>query len=496
MGRLEALLQGPLRMRRGMRSAGAAHSIVLGSLAVTAAQLAVGGLFALTSLYLVRSLSTHEYGRVAFGIFLYSLLQAVVSLGLGTGVMAEVARGRRSNGVPWPRVYALLWVRILSVVPLLLIGFGWAAASGTVLPAMAAVMASTSILAEFLIGVLAGGLRTRAYVLVTLCQPAIFALLLILGQVHTAESALIALGTALALSLLVAVSFLGRGGGPRVGRPRVSLSELGHAIGVARNDYLIGALNIGFISIPVILLGALGRYAEAAAMSIVMTLVRFAPEALGFAVEATYFPRLKAAEPNGREGAVLFGMFARLLAVLAIPAALGLAIMGRPLFAVLFAGKYDELAPYLAIGSLLVVMLPLETLLAWTLVARNDGRTALLAIGLRVAVVLAACLELFLGRGRDSVLLLLIASAAGVIMSVAIQGLRAHRSESLARPARMFAVYAVVAAVAYLGLRAALAGVTSDLAMVVATGLVTIPVLAFGGWLLLRRADPAEGAAP
>ncbi|TMQ68884.1 MAG: hypothetical protein E6K80_13490, partial [Candidatus Eisenbacteria bacterium] len=204
MGRLEALLQGRLRMGRGIRSAGDAHSLVIGSVAVTVAQLSVGGLYALTSLYLVRTLSTPEYGRAAFGIYIYTLLQAVAGLGLGTGVLAEVARGRTSRDVAWATVHALLWVRLLTIVPVLLIGFGWAAMSGNVLPAMASVIAATAIVADFLIGVLAGGLRTRAYVLVTLCQPASFLALLLLLRVGTAESALIALGSALALSVLLA----------------------------------------------------------------------------------------------------------------------------------------------------------------------------------------------------------------------------------------------------------------------------------------------------
>jgi O-antigen/teichoic acid export membrane protein len=494
MGRLEALLQGPLRMGRGLRSAGDAHSLVVGSVAVTLAQLSVGGLYALTSLYLVRTLPTEQYGRAAFGIYIYTLLQAVAGLGLGTGVLAEVARGRTSEGVAWPTVHALLWVRLFSIVPVLLVGFGWAALSGNVLPAMASVIAAPAIVADFLIGVLAGGLRTRAYVLVTLCQPASFLALLLLLRASTAESALIALGSALALSVLLAVAFLGRRGSSRIGRPRVSLSELGHAVGVARNAYLIGTLNIGFTSIPIILLGALGRYAEAAALSIVLTLVRFAPEALGLAVVSTYFPRLKAAEPRGPAAAALFGTFARLLAVLAIPATAGLAVLGRPLLAVLFGGRYDQLAPYLTVGSVLVVLLAAESLLIWTLVARNEGSIAIVAVALRLGVILAASIgTVALGLSNDdSLVVLLIAAGAGVLSSVIIQALRTRRTFSLPWPTGAFAVYALVAVGAYLAIGTFLAGVP-DLGIVVVTGLLTLPLMAFGAFLIRPRQVPAGG---
>ena len=485
MGRLGALLHGPLRTRHALATGGAARSAILGSIAVTGSQLAVGALYALASLYLVRSFSTHEYGRAAFGIYIYTLLMTVAGLGLGASVMAEIARGRRSDDESWPTVHTLLWVRVLSVAPVLLVGFGWAAVAQDVLPAMGSVVASTAIVAEFLIWVLAGQLRSRAYAVVIAFQPASYVALLLVLRVRTAEVGLIALGTALALSLLLAVAFVGFRARPRIGWPEVALRDLGHALGVARDAYLIGLLQVGFISIPIILLGGLGRFAEAAALSIVMALVRLAPEALGLAVVSTYFPRLKAVDPLGHEARALFGTFARLLAFLAIPAAIGLAVMARPVLGLLFDGRYDDLAPFLAIGSLLVLLLPAESLLTWTLVARSDGRVAMLAMALRLATVLAACLALGGTDDRGSLLLLMVASAAGVLMSVAIQAVRSSQVATLPWPALSFAVYGFVAAAAYLAIRA-VTGTASDAVAVLVTALATLPVLGFGAWIFRR----------
>ena len=312
-------------------------------------------------------------------------------------------------------------------------------------------------------------------------------------QVRSAEVALIGLGSALAVSLGLGIGFLGLRGPRRMGRPRVTLDMLGHAITVARNAYLIYTLNIGFLSIPIILLGASGRYTEAAALSIVMTLVRFAPEALGLAVISSYFPRLTAFDVDGGEARTLFGTFARLLAAVAVPAALGLAILGGPVLAMLFSGTYDGLAPYLAIGSVLVVLLPIEALLAWTLVARNDGWTAILALALRLVIVVVACLASLATDGRDSVLVVLIASVAGLMMSVTIQGLRTYRQVRLPLPSREVAIYALVVGLAYVALRTVMPGDASDSTIVIAAGLATIPVLAFGAWILRPRGTPRAG---
>jgi O-antigen/teichoic acid export membrane protein len=486
MGLLDALLQRPRGIRGILRSAPSTDSAVLGSLVVSAAQLIVGVLWALTSLYLVRSLSTHEYGRLAFGLYVYTLLQAVAGLGLGTAVMAEVARGRGSSPVAWPAVHALLWARLLSTIPVVLVGFVWAVAAGNVLPAMAGLLACLGIVAEFLINVLAGGFRTRAYAVTIIAQPSTFLVLLVALQVRTAEVALIGLGAALAFSLGLGITFLGIRGPQGVSRPRVTLDMLGHAVAVARNAYLLYTLNIGFVSFPIIVLGAGGRYAEAASLSILMTLLRFAPEALGLAVISAYFPRRKAFDVEGPDAQALFGTFARLLATIAVPAALGLAILGRPVLAVLFSGMYDSLAPYLVVGSLLVVLLPLESLLAWTLVARNDGWTAILAFVVRLLVVVVACLGFVLTDGRDAVLVVLVASVAGALVSVAFQWLRAQRQGQLRLPVREAAGYALVVGLAYVAIRALLPG-DSAAWMVIAAALVTVPLLAFGAWLMRPR---------
>lgn len=487
MGRLDTLLRGPLGLWRVLGTGGTARSAILGSLAVSGGQVAVGALFALASLYLVRSFATPEYGRVAFGIYLYTLLQAVASLGLGTGVLAEVARGRMAEGVAWPTVHTLLWVRLLSAVPVVLVGLVWAALASDVVPAMASVVAATAILAEFLIGMLAGQLRTRAYIAVVVGQPAIYLLLLLVARVQTAEQALISLGGAICASLLLAVALLGRGPVARVGRPRATMRELSHALSVARSSYVLGALHIGFISMPVILLGLIDRFTEAAALSIVLALVRFAPEALGQGVQATYFPRLKAVDPRGADAAALFGTYARLLALLAIPAAIGLAVMGHPILGVLFGDRYQDLATPLAIACALVVLLPAESLLTWTLVARGEHRLALLGVAMRLVVVGVTSVVIAARTDTSPLLVVLVASVVGAVMSVAVQGARTFRTGPLRSTGPSIAVYALMTAVVYLGTNAALAGRAADLVTVLTAGIVTIPLLVAGAVLLRPR---------
>jgi O-antigen/teichoic acid export membrane protein len=463
-------------------TSGGRSGTITGVLSLGVAQLLATGLLALASLYLVRSLSTYEYGRTAFGLNINQLLLTFAGLGLGAGVLAEIA-GVRQHGLTWASVHALLGIRVLSVGPILLIGLAWAVATSDLLPALAAVAAALFLVQDFLAIMLAGDLRARASALVIVCLPLCYGGLLVLLQVGTAESVLAALSAALLTSLLLAIALLERGTSGWVGWPRGSLIHLRRAFGVARYAYVIVVLQTGVYVIPIILLGALGRYGEAAALSIVITLIRFVPEALSFAVLTTYFPRLSAMDPLDYEARTLFGTFARLLGCLAIPAGLGLAVMGAPLLAVLFAGRYDFLSQYLAIGSVLVLVLPVESLLTWTLVARGDGPFAVLGPAFRLVAILLACLVVLATDRVDSILMLLIASTAGAVMSVAIQGLRTMRQFSVPWPALALTLYGLVVAIGFAALRTSLSGRASDVAILVATGLLTVPLLAVGLWL-------------
>ena len=140
------------------------------------------------------------------------------------------------------------------------------------------------------------------------------------------------------------------------------------------------------------------------------------------------------------------------------------------------------------------MLLATESLLIWTLVARNEGRVAILAVALRLGVILTASIgTVALRLGDDeSVLVLLIAAGAGALASVAIQALRTRRTLPVPLPIGAFAIYALVAVGAYLAIGTFLAGVP-EVGVILVTGLLTLPLMAFGAWLIRPRQAPAEG---
>jgi O-antigen/teichoic acid export membrane protein len=329
---------------------------ILGSASLSAAAVLVTLLLAVASLYLVRSLTTLEFGRVAFGTNIHLLLLTVAGLGLTTGVMSEVARSRRAGEDAWPRVRTLLALRIASVLAVLAVGAAWAVAAGTVLPALAGVAASLFIVQDFFVGMLAGQLLATRAAAVIVTQPVVYLLILVVAGVSTAEQVLAAIIAALSASVCVEVALLARH--PIWGRPwRLVPGSLRHALEMSGYAYAITFLQIGFVVVPTIVLGSFGRFAEAAVLSIVLTLVRFVPDALSVVLTTVYFPRLAGLRADDPVRRSLSDTFVRLAALVAVPAALGLAIVGEPILGLLFSGRYLDLAPYLALASLLVVLL-------------------------------------------------------------------------------------------------------------------------------------------
>lgn len=488
---LRRALAGPLAFGRGW-----SRSAITGAMSLSAAELVSTVLLAAMSLYLVRTLSTHEYGRAAFGLNISQLLLTLGGLGLGASVMAEMSRTVSSRDATRAPVHALLGIRVLSVVPVILTGSAWSAASGDPLPAIASVAASMYLVQDFLALMLAADRRAQACALVVVTQPVSYVVLLLTAQVRTAEGVLLALTAALTAALLLAVALLQAGTRAWVGWPRALRSSLPRAFAIARYAYLSVLLQIGAFVLPIIVLGVLGRFADAAMLSIILTLVRFVPDALGFAVQTMYFPRITAVDPLGSEAEALSGNFARLLGWLAIPAAVGLSIVGGPVVAVLFAGGYSQLEAPLAIASILLVLLAAESLLTWTLLARQDGRDAVLALGARFAIVLAACAATALATEPGLPYGMLIGLITGLAVSVTIQLLRINRRRALPLPAMAFTAYGLIAGVVYGLVRILLGPGGSEVAIVVGAGVMTLPLLAVGAWLLQPRLPAQPASSP
>jgi len=154
---------------------------------------------------------------------------------------------------------------------------------------------------------------------------------------------------------------------------------------------------------------------------------------------------------------------------------------------VLFAGRYNYLAPDLAIASLLVFALPIEALLTWTLVTDGAARTAVLALGCRLVVVLTACAAfLLLTTGTHSLGALMLAYPAASVISVTILLARGRRIRELRIPLHHHALLAAACAAVFVAIRVLLGGTDSSALTLAAAAISCVPLGALAAWLISR----------
>jgi len=415
------------------------------------------GATTVAGLYLARLLPIAEFGRLAFVLNAYLLLVLVAGLGLTVGVSAEVASGRsRGAAEVWENVAALAMLRLLTAALAVACGALVAALSGDPLLLLGTVAAASYIVQDFVAGILQGLLRTRTVSLLLVTQPVSYLAVILWLQPSRAEQVMEALVATFLPSLALAAAVVAALRLPWRRPTWGTLARLGRAVALSGHSYLLSFLQMGFLSVAILVLGALGYYAEAAVLSIIFTLVRPMYGIWTAVLAAGYFPRLHAlgslADPEARS---LFDGFARAAGALSIPVGLGLAVFAQPVLALLFGGRYDGFATYLAGASPLVVLLALEGLITWTLLAQRGAVWASVALLARFSVVAAACLVVAVVPGSAAWCLPflvaghVIAGAVGVLLALR----RAPGRAWLRLPLRPLLLSIAITGAGFVGLR-------------------------------------------
>jgi O-antigen/teichoic acid export membrane protein len=387
-----------------------------GAAALTVAQVAVTGTFSLANLLIARSLVPAEFGRAAVGFNIQLVLIVVAGFGLTTAVIADSASSRAS-----PRhvssLLPLLTIRLTTAAVLVALACVWSFATRDPLVLLAGAGAAVFIVQDFLIGILKGELRATRAAIATVVQPVLFLAFVISFQLPRAEPILAASIAAFGVSLPFAAGGVARSIGAARRAQHERRPDFADVRRMAGFGYVLTFLQAGFFVAPILVLGSFGRYAEAAALSILMALVRVVPEVAAPVMEGVYFPRLR---PIGLRpaGLTLFrrGIAATLL--LTVPAGLAIGLLAGPVLHLLFSGRYDHAAAYLPLLAPLVVAMPIEALLIWTLISSGSGRPALVALTARLLVVILGATLFGMGAGFE---ILVVAPVIAVGASVALQ---------------------------------------------------------------------------
>jgi O-antigen/teichoic acid export membrane protein len=403
-------------------------------LSVGIAQLVNTVLFATASLFLARSLIPFEYGRFAFGLSTQTLMVVAGGLGLTTAVTAAVARARAEGILSSPVISTLLLVRLASILAVGVVAGTWARLTQDVIPLLSGLAAGSFLLLDFLLGIMRGQLRATSVAIVAIVQPACYLAIVVVARPEDAASALIAIVGSIAITLLCAILLTAGRQRPSAPRSGPSVSHLRGVANVATYAYALVLLQHGYTIFPIILLGLFGMYQEAAELSLLMAIVRLLPEGIGAALSADYFPRLHSTV-RGWERNRLFRRYLVGIVGTTFAAASLLVVFGPTVIHEAFLGKYDDLARFIPVAALLIVGLPIEALLAWTLLSGGHGGIAVTALATRLAMVLGGAGVFLLAAPDVPFAVLVLAPVLATVVSLLIQGgflARVERAEARA----------------------------------------------------------------
>lgn len=361
---------------------------------LTLANLIVTILNAVIGVVTARSLPAFEYGQVAFFMSIYLLATLLAGLGLTDQAMRDVAEHRAlgQTGLLHQTFYTLLAVRLATagVLVLVLCAYGLLLQQWT--PVIIGVAAAFAMTFDFLTGVLRGLQRNSVLIGVLCLQPIVYLALIVLLAPATANQVLLLLCGSFGLATLATSAGLYGAG---IGWPSTtafSKTYIQRSTTGAAQLYLVALLQLAYSTIGTLMLGALGRYEGTGVLSVSLTITRMLPLMLGPTISSIYYPQLRIslAKQAHTQAAQAFDMFFATTLLIGIGGAALLAVFPDTAVQTLYTTKYIAAVPVVRLLTPLCVLLVIDMLLTWTLIAHNHALQAIKVLLGRVAM-LAVC---------------------------------------------------------------------------------------------------------
>ncbi|HEX2914876.1 MAG TPA: oligosaccharide flippase family protein [Chloroflexia bacterium] len=346
-------------------------------------------LTSLAGLYIVRELSKDAYGRMTYFSTWLPPMLLILGLGLTSKIIKDVVDARSiedKTGVG-VRLYTLLSLRFLTVLPLPLLGFVLWGLLGQFPYLLITLIAFFSISGDFLLGILRGNDKLYICGALMLLQPVVYIILLLSGLAQTVEGVFSALCLSYISNLVVEALLV-------INIPGLLPSPKGHlfsityarqALKFSSNIYLNGLYQTLFNSWLLIILGFLNLYETVAELSIPLTLVAL-PMLVNSPILVTIvYPRLV----QSRQVALnTFNTAYRVVAIVTIPAAAVMAVFPDTVIELLYTGRYLTAAPLLVVSAPLVFVLAMESLLTLTQIGLEQFRSAMQVQFIRLSLLI------------------------------------------------------------------------------------------------------------
>lgn len=401
------------------------------AVALTLSNVVVMVINALIGIFIARSLGTFEYGQVAYFMSIFLLATLIGGLGLTSQAMRDIAEtyAQRNFGHLNRSFYTLLTIRLGTGMILIVAMAIYSYYEQSIIPVTVGVCAALSMLSDFLTGVLRGVQRIRGLILVLWCQPVLYLLLLMLNHVSSAEQVIIAFGVSFGIAVVVGVLLLIRS---TIGLPRRESFSRAYARSsgeFAVQLYGISLLQVAYASAGAFILGSARLYEATGLISIALTIARMMPLVLGPTLGSIFYPQL-CADLAGADAAAArksFAAFYKIFLLIAIGGMAVLIIYPDTAVYTLYTAKYAEAAPILRMLAPISLMMVVDMVFTWTLIAHRATRQTLLILIGRLSALSVGGLLATQGDAQSAPMVMAIAYVVSATLGLVMQGIAVRR---------------------------------------------------------------------
>lgn len=371
-------------MQHTRRLSWAAFSLTFANVVVMVIN-AVGGI------YIARSLSSDQYGEVAYFMGIYLMATLLCGFGLTDQAMRDLSEFRALDQREQlnQSFYTLLAIRLGSGVLLTAVLALYALLLGSITPLLIGVCAAVSMLSDFLTGALRGVQRIGGLILVLCAQPVLYLGLMLAVPLRSVEQVFAIFCASLVVAALLGSLMLLRSGLGLPGKRSLSRSYARSSGGGAAQLYVVALLQTAYGSVGTLILGAFGLYAATGLLSASLTVARMLPLILGPTIVSMFYPQLRACLARQSQDSALhtFDLFYRAAVLATIGGTALLLIYPDTAIQTLYTAKYLDAASTLQLLAPTSLLMVVDLLFTWTLIAHQAMRQAIILLSARLVVL-------------------------------------------------------------------------------------------------------------
>ncbi|GAC1385540.1 MAG: hypothetical protein NVSMB42_05000 [Herpetosiphon sp.] len=369
--------------------------VTLANVGITIVNIAIG-------LIVARHFSLVAYGQLSYFINIFGLLRLLASLGLTSQVSFELSRARGAYEPLSRSFYPLLMVRTLTLLAFVLLVAILGYLHHDLVLIIASSAAGLALVDDFCVGALQGIGMTRRVVEVLAFQPLIYMLGAVLVITRNLEIGSLYVAFAVSFigaTLLAAIAVVRAVGRPQAVAWREALPQsFWHFAG---NMYLLAIAGTVFTSFATLYLGAVGRFTDAARITIPLNLIFMPSTMANVAMSTVYFPRITESFARNDRSAMqsLFALFYDGVSACTLLITIGFMLFPRVALALLYGTRYQDSATLLVIMAPAAYCYTLQTVLTFTIVAQGRVRAILAST---FVPVVALVLGISWGAGHNA----------------------------------------------------------------------------------------------